>query len=220
VRLALVLLALVAACRLAPSTQQRAIAIRAADGGQVVADLYGEKNGDAEGVVLVPGAVYGRDSWKPFATTLAASRHTVVAIDVRGGPGDTTPGATPDAAWEDVLAGARWLRRRGAERVAIVGASRGAVLAAEAAGHAQPGEIDRLVLLAPPSIPPYPPLPTLVVLAADEPFAAAIRTAYAALPEPKRLLELPGDAHAQRLFEGPEKGRLEEAIAQFVTPPR
>jgi pimeloyl-ACP methyl ester carboxylesterase len=213
---------LVAACRRAPSTAKKGTAFRADDGGQVVADLYGEKNGDAYGVVLVPGAQFDRGSWKPLAERLAATRHTVLAIDVRGGKGDSTPGSAPDERWQDPLAAVHWLHRRGAVHVAVVGASAGGALAVEAVQHAAPGEVDRLVLLSPAAVPSPErlALPTLFVLSVDEPLAPRIRAAFAAKPEPKQLLALPGDAHAQHVFDGPQAAACTDAVLAFLTPPR
>ena len=211
-----------AACRRAPSTAQKVTAFRAEDGGQVVADLYGEKNGDAEGVVLVPGAQFDRGSWKPLAERLASTRRTVLAIDVRGGKGDTTPGSAPNERWQDTLAAARWLRRRGARDVTILGASAGGPLAVEAVQHASPGEVDRLVLLSPAAVPSPErlALPTLFVCSADEPLAPRIREAFAAKPEPKRLVVLPGDAHAQHILDGPQGPAFTDALLAFLTPSR
>src|SRR6266566_2272961 len=48
----------------------------------------------------------------------------------------------------DVLAAVRYLRKTGAKTVAIIGASFGGEAAADASIDAEPGEIDRLVLLA------------------------------------------------------------------------
>jgi pimeloyl-ACP methyl ester carboxylesterase len=196
----------------------REVSLTTADGGTVVADLYGEDG--KPGVVLAHGAVFDKGSWRDLATRLAAGGRSVLAIDFRG-YGRSSGGRTPEARFEDVLAAARELRRRGAARVALVGGSMGGGAAAAAVAHAAPGEVARLVLLSPAPIadPAALRMPTLFVLSVGEPAAGRIRTDYAAAPEPKRLLELPGDAHAQHVFATDQGAKLSAAIERFLAEP-
>ena len=98
-----------------------------ADGGTVFADVYG--NAGHEGVVLAHGAAFSKESWRSLAEQLAAKGFRVLAIDFRGW-GKSTGGAAKDALFEDVLAAVRYLRRGGAARVSVVGASMGGGAAA------------------------------------------------------------------------------------------
>lgn len=80
----------------------------------------------------------------------AAAGFRAVAIDFRGygqsrGPGDANPMVAP--LHFDVLAAVRHLRQTGATTISIVGGSMGGGAAAAASVEADPGEIDRLVLL-------------------------------------------------------------------------
>ena len=186
-----------------------------ADGARVHADLYGDPARDA--VVLAHGAAFDRTSWRAFAERLAAAGHSALAIDFRG-YGRSAGGATKDARFEDVLAAVRYLHGRGAHRVAVVGASMGGGAAAEAATRAAPGEIDRLVLLSPAPIehPERIGGRKLFVASADEPAVARVKEQYERAPEPKRLLVLPGTAHAQHVFATEQAGPLGDAIVRFL----
>jgi pimeloyl-ACP methyl ester carboxylesterase len=118
------------------------------DGGRYVhADEYGKGQ---RAVVLASGARFDRRSWERQASALAVAGFRVLAIDflepwpMHGRPQPTHDTKTSD----DVLASVRYLRKTGAQTVAVVGANFGGWAAARAAMEARPGEIDRLVLLA------------------------------------------------------------------------
>ena len=129
---------------------QTAIEIRAEDGGVVHADAYG--SGD-RGVLLAHGGRFDRTSWKPQALVLARLGFRVIAIDFRAAV-EARKGRQTPCLYEarclakDVLAAVHHLRRAGAKTVSIVGGSLGGGAAAQATIDAQPGEIERIVLLA------------------------------------------------------------------------
>jgi len=79
-----------------------------------------------------------------------AAGFRALAIDFRGygqsrGPGQSQPLGAP--LHFDVLAAVRYLRQNGAKTVSVIGGSMGGGAAADASVEAEPGEIDRLVLL-------------------------------------------------------------------------
>jgi pimeloyl-ACP methyl ester carboxylesterase len=189
-----------------------------ADGGRVYADVYGDATTDA--VVLAHGAAFERASWRELAERLAAKGHQVMAIDFRG-YGKSTAGTAADARFEDILAAVRYLRRASAHRVTVIGASMGGGAAAEAATRAAPGEIDRLVLLSPVPIehPERIGGRKLFIASAHEPSVERVKEQYDRAPEPKRLLLLPGTAHAQHIFATDQAGPLAGAIDDFVAAP-
>jgi pimeloyl-ACP methyl ester carboxylesterase len=186
-----------------------------ADGGTVVADLYGEHG--RNGVVLAHGAAFNKESWKTFAEDLAARGYQVMAIDFRG-YGKSTAGTSPDALFEDILAAVRYLHRAGAPLVAVIGASMGGGAAARAAAAAAPGEIDRLILLSPAPIadPERMQGKKLFIASREEPAAERIKEQYERAPEPKRLVLLLGTAHAQHILATDQAGRLTTAVADFL----
>ena len=195
----------------------RQISFATADGGTVFADVYGE--GGRDGVVLAHGSAFNRESWRPLAEQLAGKGYRVLAIDFRGW-GKSTAGSTKDALFEDVLAAVRTLRRGGAARVSVIGGSMGGGAAAEATARA-PGEIDRLVLLSPAPVSAAERIggDKLVVASAKEPAVERIKALYEKAPEPKRLVLLPGTAHAQHIFRTDQAGRLTATIIESLSSP-
>ncbi len=186
------------------------------DGGIIYADLYGAGE---RGVVLAPGMRFDKASWKDQATRIAQAGFQVLAIDFRGkGKSRGGPNSTQDDVYLDVLGGVRYLREQGAHSVAVIGASMGGGAAANAVVKGQPGEIDRLILLAPVPIgqPERITGPKLFAAAQGDPITARVREQYEKAPEPKELLILDGSAHAQFLFSTGQGERLMREILRFL----
>jgi len=195
------------------------------DGGLVYADVYGE---GIRGVVLAHGGRFNKESWEKQARTLAAAGFRVLAIDFRGygqsrGPGQSQ---TVDAPLHfDVLAAVRYLRQNGAKTVSVIGGSMGGGAAADASIEAEPGEIDRLVLLGSTggSEPQRLKGRKLFIVSrddlgpGDEPRLPRIRADYAKAPEPKELIILDGSAHAQFIFQTEQGERLMREILRFLS---
>ncbi len=196
------------------------------DGGIVYANLYGK--GD-RGVVLAHGGRFNKESWEKQARALTKAGFRVLAIDFRGrGQSKGGPQTNPndDGVRFDVLAAVRYLRKSGAKTVSVVGASFGGGAAAEASIETEPGEIDRLVLLAhsPIDKPELMRGRKLFILTRDDandagPRLPRIRAQYEKTPGPKELIILEGSAHAQFIFETDQGERLMREILQFLTAP-
>jgi alpha/beta superfamily hydrolase len=198
------------------------------DGGLIHADLYGEAE---RGVVLAPGGRFNKASWEKQARVLAKAGFRVLAIDFRGrgqSRGGTQAQPTDADVRFDVLAALKYLRETGAKSVSVVGASFGGWAAAEAAAEAEPGEIDRLILLAhsPIDRPEQMKGRKLFILSRDDvsgdnkvPRLPKIRDQYERAPDPKELVILDGSAHAQFIFETEQGDRLMREILRFLTEP-
>jgi pimeloyl-ACP methyl ester carboxylesterase len=196
------------------------------DGGLVYADVYG--TGD-RGIVLAHGGRFNKESWEKQARVLADAGFRALAIDFRGygksrGPGQADIYTAP--LHLDVLAAVRYLRKTGAKTVSLVGGSMGGGAAAEALIEAQPGEIDRLVLLAasPGAEPEKLKGRKLFIVARDDangdgPRLPRIRAQYEKVPEPKELIILDGSAHAQFLFQTDQGERVMREILRFLSAP-
>ena len=190
-----------------------------ADGGLIRADVYG--SGD-RGVVLAHGARFDKASWGKQAEVLANAGFRVLAIDFRGygqsrGGDKSAPGSGEK--YEDILAAVRYLRENGAKTVSLIGASMGGGAAATASIHARPGEIDRLILLAPVPVAEPERLtgPKLFVTSKGDGLAAKVREQFEKAPEPKELMILEGSAHAQFLFQTDQGERLMKKILEFLS---
>ena len=194
--------------------QPTEIEIQTIDGGAIVANVYGV--GD-HAVVLAHGAVFNKESWHDQAVRLADGGLRVAAIDFRG-YGRSKAGSQGQALHLDVLSAVRRLRSEGAAEVSVVGGSMGARASAQAVMEAQPGEIDRLVLLAPPPFENPNKLQgkILFIVSEGDGLASFVKQAHSAAPEPKKLIVLPGSAHAQHIFKTDQAEALFKAIARFV----
>jgi pimeloyl-ACP methyl ester carboxylesterase len=196
------------------------------DGGLIYADVYGK--GD-RGVVLAHGGRFNKESWEKQARILAGAGFRVMAIDFRGygqsrGPGQADPLSAP-LHW-DVLAAVRYLRKTGAKTVSVVGGSMGGGAAADASIEAEPGEIDRLVLLAAWTDRPPEKLKgrKLFIVARDDasedgPRLPKVRANYEKAEGPKKLIVLDGSAHAQFLFSTDQAERVMREILSFLSEP-
>jgi pimeloyl-ACP methyl ester carboxylesterase len=206
------------------ASAQHGVSFPSQDGGVVYGDLYGKAD---HAIVLAHGAVFNKESWAPQARALAAAGFCVLAIDFRGygqsrGPGQDNPLGAP--LYLDVLAAVRYLRTHGAKSVSVVGASMGGAAAGDASIASEPGEIDRLVLLAASPTGPAEKLksPTLFIVAHDDasgagPRLPGIRAKYEKAPEPKELIITDGSAHAQFLFKTDQGERVMREILRFLS---
>jgi alpha-beta hydrolase superfamily lysophospholipase len=83
-----------------------------------------------------------------------------------------------------------------------------------------------VILLSPAPItdPEHLGVPVLFIASQDEPMVARVTEQYRRAPEPKRLVLLPGSAHAQHIFATAPAEHLRTTIAGFLearreTPP-
>jgi pimeloyl-ACP methyl ester carboxylesterase len=197
------------------------------DGGLIYGDVYGKGE---RGVVLAHGARFNKESWEKQARALAKAGFRVLAIDFRGygqsrGPKKSDPLSGP--LHFDVLAAVRYLRKAGAKTVAVVGGSMGGGAAGDASIAAEPGEIDRLVLLAAVASGPPEKLKgrKLFIVSrgdlgpGDKPRLPKIREQYEKASGPKELVVLEGSAHAQFIFATDQGERLMREILRFLSAP-
>lgn len=197
------------------------------DGGVVYGDVYGE---GGRGVVLAHGGRFDKASWEKQARVLAKAGYRALAIDFRGrgqSRGGPQSKSRDDGVQYDVLAAVHYLHKTGAKTVSVVGASFGADAAAEASVEAEPGEIDRVVLLAGGVIdkPEQMKGRKLFIASRDDrdgsgsPRLPKIRNHYERAPGPKELVILEGSAHAQFIFATDQGERLLREILRFLSDP-
>ena len=208
---------------LAPA--QEPVRFTVKDGWNIYGDLYGKSS---RGVVLVHGGRRDKSHWAPQAQALVKAGFMVLAIDLRGvglskeGP----PDRRNDIAMPlDLLGAVRFLQGNGARKISIVGASAGGNLAEEALRLSTPGEIDRIVFLAHGAYGPPQALKVrkLFIVARNDvgpgnvPRLTRIHAQYDQAPDPKELIVIEGDAHAQFLFETPQGDRVTQEIIRFLS---
>ena len=111
--------------------------------------------------------------------------------------------------------------------MSVVGASMGGDAAEGALAEAEPGEIDRAVLLAHGAYGPPEKLKgrKLFIVSRDDvgpgdkPRLLKIRAQYDKAPGPKKLVILEGSAHAQFIFQTDQGERLMREILRFLSGP-
>ena len=194
--------------------------------GEVRADLYGS---GARAVILAHGGRFDKESWRPQGRALAAAGFRVLALRFRGD--SHNPDGTPSAEGSDednaadVRGAVAWLERNGATHIAAVGASLGGDAVA-LASHADPGHIERIVLLGSNGggvIARVRARKLFIVARSDRngegPRLGRISAAYAAARPPKNLVVVEGSAHAQFLFATAQGPRVLEEITRFLSAP-
>ena len=211
----------------ATAAAQEHVSFPTEDGWVIHGDLYG--TGD-RGIVLAHGGRFEKGSWGKQARVLVKAGFRVLAIDLRGfGLSKEGPEATRSDFGSplDVLAAVRYLHENGAKTVSIVGASMGGDAAEGALGEAEPGEIDRVVLLAHGAYGPPEKLKgrKLFIVSRDDlgpgdkPRLTKIRAQYEKAPDPKQMVILEGSAHAQFIFQTDQGERLMREILRFLSAP-
>ena len=164
-------------------------------GGEAL--LWGE--GD-RGAGLAHGAAYDAASWREQAERLAGNGVAALAVE--------------DTSARSVAEAAGYLREeRGVRNVTLIGASAGTdgVLGA---AEENPGLVDGVILLSGTGeVSGLGEYPKLFVASEGEGLAEEVRRMAESAPGSRNeALILPGDAHAQAIFETDQGGRLMRAI--------
>lgn len=180
---------------------------------------YGNLYGAGQhAVLLAHGAVFDKESWDELAQAFSAAGYQALAIGFRG-YGKSTAGRSGNALYQDVLAGIRYLHSAGSEQVSVIGASMGGGAVAQVAVVVEPGEIDKLILLA--SVPIATPEriqgDKLFIVSRGDSLRDAVEGQFERAGEPKELTVLTGSEHAQHIFRSRRRGEeLTAAIIEWL----
>ena len=161
--------------------------------------IWGE--GD-RGAVLAHGAAYDSASWEPQGRKLGENGVMALAVE--------------DTSAENLGAAIRYLKEQGgAESVALIGASAGASSVLSFVGE-EPREASQIILLSGTGdVSDLGELPKLLVASEGEGLAEEVRRMSEDAPgERNEALILPGDAHAQAIFQTEQGERLMRAITE------
>jgi pimeloyl-ACP methyl ester carboxylesterase len=188
------------------------------------ADLYGELPARRV-AILVHGGKWDGSGWREVAPRFAAHGVPALALNLRGYDGST--GKTnrwSDKSWTavtDLRAAKALVRSRGAEEIALVGASMGgrAILASS-----WEGDVECVVSVSAPVSPITEEMSRrvtgrkLYVCADRDTLGAAehVLASFAALERPKTLLLFGGKEHARAMFSAPYGEEAVAAIVEFV----
>jgi pimeloyl-ACP methyl ester carboxylesterase len=167
--------------------------------------------------VLAHGAVFDKESWHPQAVAMAEQGLQVLAIDFRG-YGKSKAGRRSGALHLDLLAGMAFLEKRGVSRVSLLGGSMGGAAASQAAVEVEAGHLYKLILLAPARVSSPKKLQgdKLFIVSEGDGLHSAVLRAYNKASDPKRLVVLDGNSHAQHIFKTRRGAGLEKEILEFL----
>ena len=161
---------------------------------------------DQRAVILAPGAMFSKESWHFLAARFQELGIGSVALN---------SGSTPD-----LLNGIAFLKAKGAQKIAIVGASAGGSGVLYTLRDNHDPLVDTVVLLAPAGGPPLldDTIQKLFIVAEDDLISssAEVYKLYKSSSEPKLYKELKGSNHAQRLFDSKEKENVIQLITSFI----
>jgi len=189
------------------------------------ADLYGELPA-RRAAILVHGQNWDGSGWREVAPRFASRGVPALALNLRGYDGSTgkTNRYRPDKPWSavtDLRAAKALLRSRGAEEIALVGASMGgyAVLASS-----WERDVECVVSISAPVRAITDEMSgrvsgrKLYVCADRDTLGAAahVLASFAALERPKTLVMFGGREHSRAMFAAPYGDEAVGAIVEFV----
>ncbi|MGD9711523.1 MAG: alpha/beta hydrolase family protein [Thermomicrobiales bacterium] len=155
-------------------------------------------------VLLVHGAMYDAESWRPQVEVIARTGFAVLSLEEIGA--------------DDVLAGIDFLRDDCPERrIVVIGASAGASGAMSALASGPDGIAGLIVLAGSGDVSELGDFPKLFVASEEEGIAGTIQSLAESAPgDDNRVLILPGSAHAQAVFTTDQGPALLDAILAFI----
>ncbi|MGA7802116.1 MAG: alpha/beta fold hydrolase [Gammaproteobacteria bacterium] len=210
------LLALFAVPTAVGASGHHPVHFRTADGGTIDGTLF--PAGKALAVVLAHGAVFDKESWYPQARRLQQSGVTALPFDFRGYGNSSAP--DNGHLYQDVLGAVAYLEQQGYAHIALVGGSMGGAAVLDALARRDDPHITRVLLLAPAGGQPVAGshIDKLFIVSAGDGLRSTVQSLYDRSDEPKQLEILPGSAHAQHIFAGPEAARLTDVLLHFLRP--
>ena len=157
-------------------------------------------------VIFAPGAMYVKDSWHFLAARFQELGIGSVALN---------SGTAPD-----LLSGIAFLKAKGVQKIAVVGASAGGAGVLSALRDDPDPLVDAVVLLAPAGGPPLQndAMRKLFIVAEDDMISSSadVYRLYKRSSDPKIFKELKGSDHAQRLFDSKQKEIVMKLIIHFI----
>jgi pimeloyl-ACP methyl ester carboxylesterase len=174
-------------------------------------------------VILIPMFHHSRSSWMPFAEHIASLGYTALPIDmIHFEAGNSTGSFTSwDALSHDVLAVAEFLRQRGHEQIACMGASMGGDYCLGVA-LLDPKITGVVVIAAPLDVAINAEtaatllMPKLFVVGNEPDLVSIMDKAYKLLPMPKEFKKFIDSAHGTNLFQSDVKVEFRDLLVDFL----
>ncbi|MBL4811729.1 MAG: hypothetical protein JKX69_05065 [Rhodobacteraceae bacterium] len=159
----------------------------------------------ARAVVWVPGFIFNKESWASMARAL--QERNVASLAISG------------KVERNVRQAIRELVQRGYQDIILVGASSGAAAVLNTMEQVTAIDVvSGVVMLSPVRGNPMDDqtVRKLIIVSQDERAFDTVAAIYAGSMEPRELLTIPGAAHAQFLFFGPNSAEVTNAIIDFI----
>ena len=158
-------------------------------------------------VIFAPGAMFSKESWHFLAARFQELGISSVSLN---------SGSIPD-----LLNGIAFLKSKGVQKIAMVGASAGGAGVLYTLRDNPDPLVDAVVLLAPAGGPPLQNgrIRKLFIVAEDDMISssAEVYKLFKGSSDPRHYEELDGSDHAQRLFDSKQKENVIQLIIHFVT---
>ena len=202
-----------------------ALSFKATDGATLVGVMLGQRSAK-RGVVFAHESSGGFCNWLPYGRRLAQQGYRVLAFDFRGHV-SSPPARVRQGRYDlDLIGAVREVRRRGVQRVAVVGGSLGAMTAL-IAGTSMTPRLDGIVAASPglsyQGLDAERAVPALRVpvlyLAAKGDFDFAMRAQKLhdrTGSADRRLVVVDGDAHGSELVAGAAGAANQALIGSYV----
>lgn len=202
-----------------------AVSLRASDGVRVVGVVIGPARA-RRGVVIAHESGGGLCNWLPYGRRLSREGYRVLVLDLRGYVSSPRPRINLTRFDLDIAAGVRELRRRGVQRVGLIGGSMGATASLVAAARIAPS-VDAVIAVSGPAsfrgLAAEPAVramrvPVLFVAASDDNgFADTARALHAESASPTKQLEIvPGRDHGYQLVTGAANSATRDLFGGFL----
>ena len=188
--------------------RNNAVQFKASDGATLRGVLLGSRT-SRRGVVVAHEGAGGLCNWLPYGRRLARLGYRVLVFDLRGFVSSPRTRLRQGRHDLDVVGAARELRRRGVQRVTLVGGSLGAMAVVAAAPQISPAVAG--IIVASPGLvfrdldagaaAPAVRVPALFVVSSEDgEFPTSTRTIYERTSSTdKRLVLVPGTRHGYEL---------------------
>jgi len=156
-------------------------------------------NGD-RAVIMVPGMMYGKESWEFLGQHLQEEHTATLALD-----------------YDNLMDAVEFLEKKGFTRIAVFAASAGAETVLNLLTENPSNVVDRVAILAAPSgrFLKNEKIDKLFITARGDTISR-VHKIYEGSVAPKSLKEYEGNEHAQRLFDGENREDLINTLTDFV----
>ena len=194
------------------------IAYTTEDGGVIEASYF--EGGKDLVVIFAHGAVFDKESWYFVAERLKKGLVSSLSIDFRG-YGNSKKGTTDNRSL-DILGAIDYLKEKGFEKIAIVGASMGGAAVLNALDAKTDSAINRVVLVAPAGGVEIvsESIKKMFIVSKEERLFTTVNSIFDESAQPKELKVYPGSFHAQNMFKAEYGEELTDLIIKFLITPK